>query len=63
MIATFHNYIETELHETKGKRRRKRKEKTRKSRTLDTKGVHKNNYTKEPENANALGLNSKNMTK
>ena len=39
------------------------KEKTRKSRTLNTKRVCKNNYTKESENANALGLNSKNMTK
>jgi len=41
----------------------KRKRKRNTAKILETKRVCKNNYAKESEKVNALGLNSKNMTK
>jgi len=43
--------------------KRKRKRKRDKTETRDMKWVCKNNYTKESEKVNALGLVSKNMMK
>jgi len=54
VVATF---IRTKEKE------RKRKRKRNKAKTLETKKVCKNNYAKESEKVNTLGLNSKNMTK